>query len=59
MVWEGASKGCSELLQDVDVAMYQAKRRGEGRHVVFTPAMYEDEDNRFALARSLGTLCGR
>jgi len=54
VVWEGASKDCSELLQDVDVAMYQAKRRGEGRHVVFTPAMYEDEDNRFALTQELG-----
>ena len=54
VVWEGTSKDCTELLQNADVAMYEAKRRGESRHVVFTPAMYEDADNRFALTRELG-----
>ncbi|MGD0285503.1 MAG: EAL domain-containing protein [Acidimicrobiales bacterium] len=53
-VWEGSSKDCTELLQNADVAMYEAKRQGEGRHVVFTPAMYEDADNHFALTRELG-----
>ena len=54
VVWEGTSKDCTELLQNADVAMYEAKRQGESRHVVFTPAMYEDVDNRFALTRELG-----
>jgi diguanylate cyclase (GGDEF)-like protein/PAS domain S-box-containing protein len=54
VVWEGMNKDCTELLQNADVAMYVAKRQGEGRHVVFTPAMYEDADNRFALTRELG-----
>ena len=54
VVWEGTSKDSTELLQNADVAMYEAKRQGEGRHVVFTPAMYEDADNRFALTRELG-----
>ena len=54
VVWEGTSKDCTELLQDADVAMYEAKRQGEGRHVVFTPAMHEDADNRFALVQELG-----
>ena len=54
VVWEGTNKDCTELLQNADVAMYEAKRQGESRHVVFTPAMYEDADNRFALTRELG-----
>jgi diguanylate cyclase (GGDEF)-like protein len=54
VVWEGTSKDCTELLQNADVAMYEAKRQGEGRHVVFTPAMDEDADNHFALTRELG-----
>src|ERR1039458_1402639 len=54
VVWEGTSKDCTELLQNADVAMYEAKRQGESRHVVFTPAMYQDADNRFALTRELG-----
>jgi EAL domain-containing protein (putative c-di-GMP-specific phosphodiesterase class I) len=54
VIWEGTNKDSTELLQNADVAMYEAKRQGEGRHVVFTPAMYEDADNRFALTRELG-----
>ena len=54
VVWEGPNRDCAELLQNADVAMYEAKRQGEGRHVVFTPAMYEEADNRFALTRDLG-----
>jgi diguanylate cyclase (GGDEF)-like protein/PAS domain S-box-containing protein len=54
VVWEGTGKDCTELLHNADVAMYEAKRQGESRHVVFTPAMYEDADNRFALTRELG-----
>ncbi|MGD0944633.1 MAG: EAL domain-containing protein [Acidimicrobiales bacterium] len=54
VVWEGTNRDCAELLQNADVAMYEAKRQSEGRHVVFTPAMYEDADNRFGLTRELG-----
>jgi diguanylate cyclase (GGDEF)-like protein/PAS domain S-box-containing protein len=54
VVWEGANRDSAELLQNADVAMYEAKRQGVGRHVVFTPAMYEHADNRFALTHELG-----
>jgi diguanylate cyclase (GGDEF)-like protein/PAS domain S-box-containing protein len=54
VVWEGTNRDCAELLQNADVAMYEAKRQGEGRRVVFTPAMYEDADNHFTLTRELG-----
>ncbi len=49
VVWEGANRDCTEILQNADVAMYEAKRQGVGRHVVFTPAMYEEADSRFKL----------
>ncbi len=34
-----ASRNYDQLLRDADAAMYEAKRRGKGRQVVFTPEM--------------------
>ncbi len=34
-----SSEGYDQMLRDADIAMYEAKRRGKGRHVVFTPDM--------------------
>lgn len=33
-------EGCDELVRNADVAMYVAKTRGKGRHVLFEPQMH-------------------
>jgi diguanylate cyclase (GGDEF)-like protein/PAS domain S-box-containing protein len=54
VVWDKTSRDFTELLQDADAAMYEAKRHGEGSHVIFTPSMYQDAGNRFELVHELG-----
>ena len=39
----------AELLRSADVAMYEAKRRGKGRHVAFTPGMDDEARRRLAM----------
>ena len=39
VVLEGTGKAWTELIGDADAALYEAKRQGKGRHVVFTPTM--------------------
>jgi EAL domain-containing protein (putative c-di-GMP-specific phosphodiesterase class I) len=41
------------LIQDADVALYEAKRRGKGHHVVFTPSMHHEAVSHFALLQDL------
>jgi diguanylate cyclase (GGDEF)-like protein/PAS domain S-box-containing protein len=40
VVLKGTGKGWTELIQDADAALYEAKRQGKGRHVLFSPTMH-------------------
>ncbi len=46
---EQAANDANTVMRDADTAMYEAKRNGRGRYVVFDPSMHE------RVARSLGT----
>ena len=54
VVFDGTSKDCTELIQDADAALYEAKRQGKGRYVLFTPTMHQQAVSRFALVHELG-----
>src|ERR1019366_7168841 len=43
----------TDYIQDADVALYEAKREGKGRYVVFTTTMHQKVANRFSLAQEL------
>lgn len=43
----------TEVIQNADVALYEAKRSGKGQFVLFTPTMHEDASNRFSYAQEL------
>jgi diguanylate cyclase (GGDEF)-like protein/PAS domain S-box-containing protein len=48
-----------EMLRDADLAMYEAKAQGRGRHVVFSPQMREAALDRVALENDLRRAVGR
>ncbi|MFZ2058737.1 MAG: PAS domain S-box protein [Acidimicrobiales bacterium] len=54
VVFDGTRNDWSELLQDADVALYEAKRQGKGRHVLYTSSMRRRAVSRFALVQELG-----
>jgi len=50
---DASSKSSTESLQNADIAMYEAKRRGKDRFVIFTPDMAERASDGFELLRDL------
>jgi diguanylate cyclase (GGDEF)-like protein/PAS domain S-box-containing protein len=53
VVWDKSSSGPAEIIQQADVALYEAKRRGPGHHTVFTPSMQQEAVSRFTLVQEL------
>jgi diguanylate cyclase (GGDEF)-like protein/PAS domain S-box-containing protein len=53
VVWDATGGDVHEIIQDADVALYEAKREGRGRYVLFTPEMHHQTANRFALTQEL------
>lgn len=43
----------TDFVQNADVALYEAKREGKGRYVLFTPSMRQQAVDRFELVREL------
>ncbi|MFC8716261.1 putative bifunctional diguanylate cyclase/phosphodiesterase [Kitasatospora sp. NPDC057198] len=50
---DAAGAAADELLRDADLAMYQAKSRGKGRVVLYTPAIRAEIDRRGELEERL------
>ncbi len=53
VVWDSNSTDVSEVVRDADVALYEAKRLGKGRHFVYVPGMHHQIVNRFSLVQQL------
>lgn len=53
VVWDGASGDYERIIQHADAALYEAKRRGKGGSVTFSPEMEQQSVSRFALAQEL------
>ncbi|MBW4030574.1 MAG: EAL domain-containing protein [Acidobacteria bacterium] len=53
VVWDGDSADDVDLLQNVDVALYEAKRRHRGSFVLYEPSMREEANNRFTMIQEL------
>jgi diguanylate cyclase (GGDEF)-like protein/PAS domain S-box-containing protein len=53
VVWQGSSRDPSEIIRDADVALFEAKTKGKGHHVIFTPSMHQQAISRFSLMQEL------
>ncbi len=55
----GENADCTELVQDVDTAMHEAKSQGKARTVLFQPEMRARTSNSFQLAQDLSNALER
>jgi len=53
VIWDATCTSFSETIQNVDAALYEAKRNVRGHHVVFTPSMHQNAVSRFSLVQEL------
>ena len=53
VVWDSSDAEVSDVLRDADVALYEAKRLGKGRHFVYVPGMHDQVVNRFSIVQEL------
>ncbi len=58
VVFDAGRVDRATLVRDADVALYEAKREGKNRHVVFTPSMHQQAASHFELARELRQAMG-
>ena len=53
VIWRGSDGDAADVIQNADVAMYQAKRRGKGNYAVFTAQMRDQASREFELIQEL------
>ncbi len=53
VVWGATDADDIDLLQNADVALYEAKRDGRGTFVIYKPSMHEEASHRFMLIQDL------
>ena len=53
VVWDESNADSTEFIQNVDVALYEAKRGHRGNYAFFTPSMHQQAIRHFALAQEL------
>ena len=53
VLWDASRLDYTEIVQDADVALYEANRQGKGHHVVFTTGMHQQAVSHFAMVQDL------
>ncbi len=53
VVWDGTESDDTQIIQNADSAMYEAKRLGKGQYVIFTAKLQQQAINRFAMTQEL------
>jgi diguanylate cyclase (GGDEF)-like protein/PAS domain S-box-containing protein len=48
VIWDDESPDRDQVVEEADVALYEAKRHGKGRHVLFSPTMYQRAVSRLS-----------